>query len=36
MAGRPVLVIDSNDGLEKDGDAIVAALLGARAPLRVE
>ncbi len=38
MAQRPVLVIDSNDGLEKDGDAIVAAVsqAGGPAPTRVK
>lgn len=38
MAGRPALVIDSDDGLEKDGDAIVTAILaaGGPAPTRVK
>ena len=26
MAGRPVLIIDSNDGFEQDGDAIARAI----------
>ncbi len=33
MARRPVLVIDSNDGLEKSGDAIVAAVSQAGGPV---
>jgi acetyl esterase/lipase len=32
MAGRPVLVIDSNDGLEEAGDAVVAAVAEAGGP----
>jgi len=32
MAGRPVLVIESNDGLAPRGDAIVAAVLAAGGP----
>jgi acetyl esterase/lipase len=38
MARRPVLVIDSNDGLEKDGAAIAAAVsqAGGPAPTRVK
>ena len=38
MAPRPVLVIDSNDGLERDGDAIAAAVsqAGGPAPIRVK
>jgi acetyl esterase/lipase len=38
MARRPVLVIDSNDGLEESGDAIVAAVsqAGGPAPRRVK
>lgn len=32
MALRPALVIDSNDGLEKDGDAIVNAVVQAGGP----
>lgn len=32
MAGRPVLVVDSNDGLEKDGDAIAGAVEEAGGP----
>jgi hypothetical protein len=33
MVKRPVLVIDSNDGLEKEGDAIVAAVSQAGGPI---
>jgi hypothetical protein len=33
MAKRPILVIDSNDGLEKEGDAIVAAVSQAGGPV---
>lgn len=38
MAGRPVLVIDSNDGLEQAGNAIVSAVsqAGGPAPTRVK
>lgn len=38
MARRPILIIDSNDGLEKDGDAIAAAVsqAGGPAPKRVK
>lgn len=32
MGGRPVLVIDSNDGLEPKGDAVVAAVTAAGGP----
>lgn len=32
MAGRPVLVIDSNDGAEPRGDAVVAAVTAAGGP----
>ncbi|HZV84709.1 MAG TPA: alpha/beta fold hydrolase [Brevundimonas sp.] len=38
MVGRPVLVIDSNDGLEPNGDAVVAAVTtaGGPAPTRLK
>lgn len=38
MARRPILVIDSNDGLEKDGDAIAMAVseAGGPAPKRMK
>ena len=32
MAGRPLLVIDSDDGLAPSGDAVVAAVIGAGGP----
>ncbi len=32
MAGRPVLILDSNDGLEKDGAAIAVAITEAGGP----
>ena len=32
MAGRPVLVIDSEDGLAPKGDAVVAAVMGSGGP----
>lgn len=33
MAGRPVLVIDSQDGFSPKGDAVVAALIGSGGPI---
>ena len=33
MAGRPVLVIDSQDGLAPKGDAVVAAVMGSGGPI---
>ena len=33
MAGRPVLVIDSQDGLAPKGDAVVAAVIGSGGPV---
>lgn len=33
MAGRPVLVIDSQDGLAPKGDAVVAAVVGSGGPV---
>ena len=33
MAGRPVLVIDSQDGLAPKGDAVVAAVIGSGGPI---
>ncbi len=32
MAGRPVLIVDSNDGLEKDGDAVAKAIIASGGP----